>query len=119
MVEYADVSFQSELSTIRLLDEAAGGGKRHNVVLMIDLGDLREGIFYQNEEEIFSTVAELLLLKHIRLYGLGTNLTCYGAIIPKNENLSLLVGACAKAGAALPHPAPHGLRREFQLHLSD
>ena len=28
-------------------------------------------------------------------------------------------GACAKAGAALPHPAPHGLRREFQLHLSD
>ena len=97
VVEYADVSFQSELSTIRLLDEAAGrAGKRHNVVLMIDLGDLREGIFYEKEEEIFSTVAELLLLKHIRLYG-----------------------ACAKAGAALPHPAPHGLRREFQLHLSD
>lgn len=59
---------------------------------MIDLGDLREGIFYEKEEEIFSTVAELLLLKHIRLYGLGTNLTCYGAIIPKNENLSLLWG---------------------------
>lgn len=37
VVEYADVSFQSELSTIRLLDEAAGrAGKRHNVVLMID-----------------------------------------------------------------------------------
>ena len=51
VVEYADVSFQSELSTIRLLDEAAGrAGKRHNVVLMIDLGDLREGIFYQKEE---------------------------------------------------------------------
>ena len=32
----------------------------------IDLGDLREGIFYEKEEEIFSTVAELLLLKHIR-----------------------------------------------------
>ena len=75
VVEYADVSFQSELSTIRLLDEAAGrAGKRHNVVLMIDLGDLREGIFYEKEEEIFSTVAELLLLArkleqrfHIRL----------------------------------------------------
>ena len=58
--------------------------------------DLREGIFYEKEEEIFSTVAELLLLKHIRLYGLGTNLTCYGAIIPKNENLSLLVGLARK-----------------------
>lgn len=41
-------------------------------------------------------MAELLLLKHIRLYGLGTNLTCYGAIIPKNENLSLLVGLARK-----------------------
>ncbi len=96
VVEYADVSFQSELSTIRLLDEAAGrAGKRHNVVLMIDLGDLREESL-PKEEEIFSTVAELLLLKHIRLYGLGTNLTCYGAIIPKYENLSLLVGLARK-----------------------
>ena len=115
VVEYADVSFQSELSTIRLLDEAAGrAGKRHNVVLMIDLGDLREGIFYQKEEEIFSTVAEILLLKHIRLYGLGTNLTCYGAIIPKYENLSLLVGlARSSASASGSAWSPAGIPAPF------
>lgn len=97
VVEYADLSFQSELSTIRLLDEAAGrAGRRHKVLLMVDLGDLREGIFYRKEEEIFSTVAEILRLKHIRLYGIGTNLTCYGAIIPKHENLSRLVELARK-----------------------
>lgn len=97
VVEYADLSFQSELSTIKLLDEAAGqAGKRHKVLLMIDLGDLREGIFYQKEEEIFSTVAEILRLKHIQLYGIGTNLTCYGAIIPKYDNLSRLVELARK-----------------------
>ena len=92
VVEYADLSFQSELSTICLLDEAAGrAGKRHNILLMIDLGDLREGIFFRDQEKIFSTVEEILRLKHIRLYGIGTNLTCYGAIIPKHDNLAKLV----------------------------
>lgn len=97
VVEYADISFQSELSTIRMLNEAAQrAGRRHNVLLMIDLGDLREGLFYQNESEIFSTVSEILRMKHIRLYGLGTNLTCYGAIIPKYDNLSNLVALARK-----------------------
>ena len=31
------------------------------------------------------------VLDHINLYGIGVNLTCYGAIIPKNDNLSQLV----------------------------
>lgn len=54
VVEYADVSFQSELSTIRLLDEAAGrAGKRHNVVLMIDLGDLREESLRKGRGDLF------------------------------------------------------------------
>ena len=47
VVKYADISFNSELSTIRLLnDEAKKAGLVHNVLLMIDLGDLREGIFF-------------------------------------------------------------------------
>ncbi|MFR2965478.1 MAG: hypothetical protein ACLTK0_03260 [Anaerovoracaceae bacterium] len=59
---------------------------------MIDLGDLREGIFYQNEGLIFEAVEEILKMSNISLYGIGVNLTCYGAIIPKNDNLSLLTG---------------------------
>ncbi len=92
VVEYADISFNSELTTIKMLnEEAKKNNKKHDIVLMIDLGDLREGIFYQDEEIIDETVSEILKLENINLYGIGVNLTCYGAIIPKNENLSLLV----------------------------
>ena len=97
VVKYVDLSFNSELSTIRLLDEEAGKiGVKHNVLLMIDLGDLREGIFYQNEDQICGAVEEILKMKNINLYGIGVNLTCYGAIIPKNDNLSNLVAIARK-----------------------
>jgi len=92
VVKYVDLSFNSELSTIGLLNEAAGrAGVVHRILLMIDLGDLREGIFYKNEELILHTVEEILAMDHIQLYGIGVNLTCYGAIIPKKDNLSNLV----------------------------
>jgi predicted amino acid racemase len=57
---------------------------------MIDLGDLREGIFFEKEDEIYAAVEQILALKNIELYGVAVNLTCYGAIIPKNDNLSNL-----------------------------
>lgn len=97
VVKYVDLSFNSELSTIRLLNEEAGKqGVKHNILLMIDLGDLREGIFYQNEDQIFAAVEEILGFENINLYGVGVNLTCYGAIIPKNDNLSQLVAVARK-----------------------
>lgn len=92
VVKNVDLSFNSELSTIKLLNEAAAkAGLVHNILLMIDLGDLREGIFFENEDQIFGAVEEILTMKNINLYGIGVNLTCYGAIIPKNDNLSKLV----------------------------
>lgn len=92
VIRYTDLSFNSELATIRQLDqEAKRQDKIHSILLMIDLGDLREGIFYQQEETIFGAVAEILTLRNIRLSGLGVNLTCYGAVIPKKDNLTLLV----------------------------
>ena len=92
MIRYVDISFQSEWETIQELEaEAARQKKSHKIVLMIDLGDLREGIVYQQEDEIFEMVQRILSLKHIELHGLGVNLTCYGAVIPKRDNLSLLV----------------------------
>lgn len=90
-VAFADISFNSEPETLKLLNEEAGRQeKTHKVVLMIDLGDLREGIFYQNETEIFAAAELVLKLEHLELYGIAVNLTCYGAIIPKHDNLSLL-----------------------------
>lgn len=91
MVKYADISFQSEPDTlIKTNDEAASQGKTHKVVLMIDLGDLREGIFFTDTDKIFDTVKLVIESENLELFGIATNLTCYGAIIPKQDNLSVL-----------------------------
>jgi len=90
IVQHSDISLNSEFSTIKYLDKYSGElNKIHRVILMIDLGDLREGIFY--EEEVIETVRKILKLKNIKLMGIGTNLTCYGGIIPSSENLQKLV----------------------------
>jgi predicted amino acid racemase len=89
VVEYADISLNSEIETIKALSEAAIiQRKRHEIILMIDLGDLREGIF--DENELFHTVEQLLKLKGVTLIGIGTNMTCYGGVIPTPKKLSRL-----------------------------
>ena len=91
VIRYVDISFNSEISTIQLLNEEAGKqGINHKVVLMIDLGDLREGIFTENADEVFATVRKTLAMENITLHGLAVNLTCFGAIIPKEDNLTQL-----------------------------
>ena len=79
-----------------LNDEAKKAGRIHDIVLMIDLGDLREGIFFENEEDIMNAVEKVLKMENINLHGIAVNLTCYGAIIPKNDNLSQLVTIARK-----------------------
>lgn len=86
---------------------------------MIDLGDLREGIFFRNEDEIFSTVEQILAMSNIKLYGIGVNLTCYGAIIPKNDNLSQLTDLGEKIEEKFDIKLQMDIRRQLQLHLSD
>lgn len=89
VVIYSDISLNSELEVIKELDKyARENDKIHKIILMVELGDLREGIL---EKDIMETVSEVLKLENIKLYGLGVNLTCYGAIIPTTENLGKLV----------------------------
>ncbi len=46
---------------------------------MVDLGDLREGVLI---EDVVSIVREIVKVDNIKLIGLGTNVTCYGGVIP-------------------------------------
>ncbi|MDD3169598.1 MAG: alanine racemase, partial [Eubacteriales bacterium] len=86
---HADMSVNSEINTIRLLDRAASKlDKKHGVMLMVDVGDLREGIWPDKMEEI---VPEILKCQQIDFFGLGTNLGCYGGVVPTCKNLSVLV----------------------------
>ncbi|MDR7857209.1 ornithine racemase Orr [Tissierella sp.] len=89
IVEYADISLNSEVETITLLSEKAlEKNKVHKIILMVDLGDLREG--YYKEESLFEDIEKILKLRGVKIIGLGTNLTCYGGIIPTKETLERL-----------------------------
>lgn len=90
VVVSCDISLNSEFETIYHLDMSARKNNLiHGVIIMIDLGDLREGIF--DTEELYSTIHKILKLEHISLKGIGTNLTCYGGVIPTSETLQKLI----------------------------
>lgn len=92
IVSCSDVSMQSELGTVLKLDESAKKlGKIHRVILMVDMGDLREGIFNTDYSLILDTAKAIVNANNLELYGIGVNLTCYGGILPDENNLGGLV----------------------------
>ncbi len=85
IVRYADVSFNSESETIKLLsDEAQRQGKEHRVIIMIELGDLREGIMGSDLIGFYKAIFEL---PHIKVAGIGTNLNCLNGVMPSQDKL--------------------------------
>jgi predicted amino acid racemase len=94
IVRGVDVSLNSEISVIRRLDQVAENiGIVHKIILMVDLGDLREGIL---PEDLIPTVREIREMPGIAIGGIGTNLTCYGGVIPTEKNLQQLVDLTRK-----------------------
>ncbi|WFA09644.1 ornithine racemase Orr [Tissierella sp. Yu-01] len=90
VVKYADISLNSEVTVMKALStEATKINKVHGIILMIDLGDLREGIYYS--DEVISAIEKIKDLKGIEILGLGTNLTCFGGVIPDKNNIGKLV----------------------------
>ncbi len=89
VIKYSDISLNSSLETISLLSkEAVKQNKVHKIVFMFDLGDLREGVYYKDDYK--SIIKEVLELENIEMIGIGTNLTCFGAVIPTKETLNKL-----------------------------
>ena len=88
VVTNADVSFNTELDVIRRLSSAAQeAGRRHRIVLMVELGDLREGIM---PSDLMNTVRETLRLPYVTLTGIGTNLACRSGVTPNAKNMAEL-----------------------------
>lgn len=85
IVQYADASFVTELETIRMLsDEAVRQGKTHKVVIMIEMGDLREGVMGERLIDFYASIFEL---PNIRITGIGTNLNCLHGVLPSQDKL--------------------------------
>ncbi len=85
VVSYADVSFNTELSVIAALSKAAVEQKKiHDIVLMVEMGDLREGILH---DDLDTTIEKVLRMEGVRLIGLGTNLACLNGVKPSKYNM--------------------------------
>jgi len=90
VVDLADVSLNTDAVVLAALDQAASHQKRpHAVVLMVELGDLREGIAVDDVPE---AVRAVLGHSSLRLIGLGANLACQSGVVPDDRNMGILTG---------------------------
>ena len=87
---YADLSLHADADILTALNaEAAGWGTRPGIVLMLDVGDLREGV--DNIPALVELAKLCENLPNLNLRGVGTNLACMNGVLPTEENLSFLV----------------------------
>ena len=104
IVRYADVSLNTELATIQALGKAAvGQGRTHKVVIVVELGDRREGVMPDDVVPLAQATASTA---GVEFYGLGAVLGCNSGVVPSPDNQGLLVDVLDavenKIGAALP-----------------
>lgn len=103
IIKNADISLNTELETVKELSHYANiNNKIHKIILMVELGDLREGILPCDLPQFIKKVLEL---SHIKIIGIGCNLACYGGIKPNHQKmleLSKLTDA---------------IEKEFQINL--
>lgn len=88
VVRYATCSLNTDATVLAALDAAAAhAGCVHDVVLMVELGDLREGIA---ADEVVAAAEVVRRLPSLRLIGLGANLACQNGVIPDDHNMRVL-----------------------------
>ena len=103
VVAHAAISCNSELSVLQALSAAAQRqGLCHGVLLMVELGDLREGVLAQDLEAM---AQQTLALPNLQLMGIGTNLGCQHGVVPDALNMAEL------------SQLTNALERRFGLHL--
>ena len=89
VVRFTDISLNAEPEAIAALDRL---GVRHRILLMLDLGDRREGVL---ESEINGVARFCKDLSNIEVIGVGANFSCFAGVKPGPEKLKALVNIAA------------------------
>lgn len=98
VVRSADASFNTELETITALAASAGRHRvAHGIVLMVELGDLREGVM---PRDLAPLVRDVRRLPNVTLVGIGTNLACRSGVVPDAANMAELSALAGSIEAA-------------------
>ncbi len=103
VVRNVDISLNTELATVRALSHYANlHHKMHQIIVMVELGDLREGIL---PCDLAQFVKRVLELPYIEIIGIGCNLACYGGIKPNCQKMRELSELADQ------------IENQFQIHL--
>jgi len=90
LVEICDTSLQTELETVKLLSSICSRKKiTHNIMIMIEMDDRREGIYPSEVINFFDTVYRNY--KNITVIGLGTNARCISKRKPTLKSIENLI----------------------------
>ncbi len=85
VVKYADISLNTEFETIKLLSaEAKKQNKIHKIIIMMELGELREGVLGEDFIDFYESVFRL---ENIQVIGVGSNLSCLYGVLPNSDKL--------------------------------
>ncbi len=85
VVKYADISLNTEIETIKLLSaEAKKQNKIHKIIIMMELGELREGVLGEDFIDFYESVFHL---ENIHVIGVGSNLSCLYGVLPNSDKL--------------------------------
>lgn len=88
VIKHADISFNTEISVINSLSAAAIKNEcPHKIILMVDMGDLREGILPADLDRF---IEEVLPLPKITIVGIGANFACLGGVKPTDSKMQIL-----------------------------
>lgn len=100
-VRHAQISVNTEPSVLMALSRAAErAGQVHEVILMVEMGDLREGIAVP---DVVAAARSLARLRGLRLNGIGTNLACHSGIAPDEQKMSELSDLAERIERAVGH----------------
>jgi predicted amino acid racemase len=88
IIKLTDMSMNSEFAMIKSLTaKSIKSGRKHGILLMIDVGDLREGVLHSRA---MHWLDQILGLKDVQFYGIGTNVGCFGGVLPSKKNMGML-----------------------------
>ncbi|MEX1025770.1 MAG: alanine racemase [Planctomycetota bacterium] len=88
VVRLSDVSLNSETRVIEAIDAEAGRqGKLHRIIIMLELGDLREGVLPGSLVHFYEHIFKL---PNIEVIGIGSNLGCLSGAIPSVDQFAQL-----------------------------
>ncbi len=88
VVKSVDISLNTEMETLQKLSYyAKAHDKFHQIILMLEMGDLREGIL---PGDLLQFIRQTLSLSHIKIVGIGCNFACYGGVKPDSKNMHKL-----------------------------